>query len=136
MDDLSPAEIQANAQAEREHTATERSRDRRGNVLLTGLSGVMVLSGAVGGQLISHYDREPAKTPTYNIELSEKSFDCYSRNTVLRINSQTGETWYARKRSDGIFEWVQISNDAQPSIPSSVEPCTPASAGPTKSLGR
>lgn len=141
-DEIAGAEEQRDHDAqqaalERTHSASERSRDRRSNYVLAGLSGLMVISGGVGSQLISRYDQEPPKATAYEIVLSENPLDCYSRNTVLKVNSLTGETWYARKRNDGVIEWVQISNDAQPSIPSNTEPChASAKASPVKGSGR
>jgi|ERR1043166_1504074 hypothetical protein len=124
--------IEQEANTDRAHSSKEGSLDRRATLFATGVSGVLILSGTLGSQLISNRNSEPTKA--YAIELSGTPFDCDSRNTVLKLDSQTGDTWYARKRSDGVFEWVKIVNDAQPSIPTSTEPCVPlASPSPTKS---
>lgn len=122
------------AETQRSHTTGERVKDRRSTVILTTVSGVMALTGGLGSQLISRYEREPTKTAAYVIEVADTPFDGSLRNTVIKVNSETGDTWYARKRTDGAFEWVQISNQANASIPSAVAvPSTsPATASPTR----
>lgn len=68
----------------------------------------MGLTGGLGSQAIEKVEISSEK-PNYTISSSQASIDSNLAATILRVEEQTGKTWYAKKNSDEGLIWVLIN---------------------------
>lgn len=94
----------------------ERRRDRTLTFLAAVVTGAFTLTGTLGSQIVSKMNADMPLASKATTKASNFLFETVATQisprmaaTILRHDSETGETWIARYRGDTPdFEWVRI----------------------------
>ena len=98
-----------------EELIEENRRNRKNNLLGIGISGVLVLSGSLGGAYLGRDEPKECETVKPNFELHTSAKGPHkskSRTGLYLFNPSTGDTYYAGDGEDDGVEWVLVRKQA------------------------